>query len=157
MNRMPANPAAAVYGTITVGALLAGESAQRETYPRTLGAVAIALLLYWLAHSYASFAARRLLRGERLNLRGLAWMMAHELPILIGSAIPLVVLLIWWAAGAKLTGGVNAAIWTSAAMIVILELVAGLRARLFGRELFAQATLGALLGLLVIALKLVLH
>jgi hypothetical protein len=35
--------------------------------------------------------------------------------------------------------------------------VAGLRARLVGRELFAQAMLGVLLGLLVIALKLVLH
>jgi hypothetical protein len=154
---MPANPAAAVYGTITVGALLAAESAQHETYPRTLGAVVIALLLYWLAHSYASFAARRLRLGERLNIRGLAWTMAHELPILIGAAIPLVALLIWWAAGAKLTSGVNAAIWASAAMILIVELVAGLRARLLGRELFAQATLGALLGMLVIALKLVLH
>jgi hypothetical protein len=154
---MPANPAGAVYGTITVGALLAAESAQRETYPRTLGAVVIALLLYWLAHSYASFAARRMLLGERLNIRGLAWTMAHELSILIGAAVPLVALLIWWAAGAKLTSGVDAAIWTSAAMIVILELAVGLRARLHGRELLAQAALGAVLGLLVIALKLVLH
>ena len=154
---MPANPAAAVYGTITVGALLAAESAQRETYPRTLGAVVIALLLYWLAHSYASFAARRLLLGERLNVRGLAWTMAHELPILIGAAIPLVTLLISWAAGAKLTSGVDAAIWTSAAMILVVELAAALRARLFGREFVAQAMVGALLGTLVIALKLVLH
>ena len=154
---MPANPAAAVYGTISVGALLAAESAQRETYPRTLGAVVITLLLYWLAHSYASFAARRLLLGEPLSIRGLAWTMAHELPILIGAAVPLVALLIWWAAGARLTTGVNAAIWTSAAMILIVELAAALRARLSGRELLAQATLGVLLALLVIALKLVLH
>ena len=154
---MPVNPAAAVYGTITVGALLAAESAQHESYPRTFVAVALALLLYWLAHSYSSFAARRLLLGERLNLRGFAWTMAHELPILIGAAVPLVALLISWAAGARLASGVNAAIWTSAAMILIVEVVAGVRARLFGRELFAQATLGALLGLLVLALKLVLH
>jgi hypothetical protein len=154
---MPANPAGAVYGTITVGAVLAAESAQRETYARTLGAVVITMLLYWLAHSYASFAARRLLLGEELKIRGLAWTMAHELSLLIGAAIPLATLLIWWAAGANLASGVNAAIWTSAAMILIVELAAGLRARLFGRALLAQAALGALLGLLVIALKLVLH
>src|ERR1035441_8833725 len=49
---MPTNPGRLVYGTIAVGALLAAESARQETYVETVFAVAITLLLYWLAHSF---------------------------------------------------------------------------------------------------------
>jgi hypothetical protein len=151
------NPAGAVYGTIAVAALLAAESARRETYLATVAAVVITLALYWLAHSYAEFTGERLRTGERLTRAGLSRMMARELTILIGAAVPLVVLLISWVGGASLTTAVNAAIWTSAAMIAIIEVILGLRSRLPGRELAAQTVLGALLGLLVVALRVVLH
>ena len=55
---MPTNPAGLVYGTIAVGALLAAESARQETYTRTIIAVAIALILYWLSYSYAEFTGQ---------------------------------------------------------------------------------------------------
>jgi hypothetical protein len=42
-------------------------------------------------------------------------------------------------------------------MIAIIEVIVGLRSRLRGRELAAQAVLGALLGLMVVALRVVLH
>jgi hypothetical protein len=151
------NPAGAVYGTIAVAALLAAESARRETYLATVAAVVITLALYWLAHSYAEFTGERLRTGERLTRAGLSRMMARELTILIGAAVPLVVLLISWVGGASLTTAVNAAIWTSAAMIAFIEVILGLRSRLPGRELAAQTVLGALLGLLVVALRVVLH
>jgi hypothetical protein len=154
---MVANPAALVYGTIAVAALLASESAQRETYPETAGAVAITLLLYWLAYSYAEFTADRLVTSERFKLSGMARTMRHELPVLIGATTPLLVLLIFWVAGAGLTAGVSAAVWTSAGTIVLIEVVVGLRSRLSGRELVAQIGLGALLGLMVVALRVLLH
>jgi hypothetical protein len=154
---MPSNPGAVVYGTITVGALLAGESAQRETYAETVGAVVIALLVYWLAHSYSSFAATRLTEGKPAELAELGRTMVHELSIVLGAAVPLLVLLAAWAAGAGLGSGVNAAIWTSAGMILVAEVVSAVRAEQRGRELAAQVLLGAVLGFLVIALKLVLH
>jgi len=154
---MGANPFGLVYGTITVGALLAAESAQRETYGETVGAVAIALLIYWLAHSYAQFTSQRLARSEPLRLGKFAGTMAHEVSILVGAAVPLLALLVWWVAGARLTSAVNAAIWASAAMILLIEVVSGVRARLSAQELIVQAALGAMLGVLVIALKLLLH
>jgi hypothetical protein len=154
---MPSNVDGVIYGTITVGALLAAESAQRETYAETVVAGIIALLLYWLAHSYAQFTAWRLAEGEPSTLGALARTMARELSILIGAGIPLVPLLISWAADASLSSAVTAAIWTSAAMILLVEVVAGIRAEQSGRDLVGQTVLGALLGFLVIALKLVLH
>lgn len=42
-------------------------------------------------------------------------------------------------------------------MILIVEVVAGVRAELSERQLFAQTALGALCGLLVIALNVLLH
>jgi hypothetical protein len=154
---MDDNPAGAVYGTIAVAALLAAESARQETYPETVAAVVITLALYWLAHSYAEFTGERLRTGDRLTLAGLSRKMARELTILIGAAVPLLVLLISWVGGASLSTAVNAAIWTSAAMIAIIELIIGLRSDLAGRELGAHVGLGVLLGLAVVALRVVLH
>lgn len=154
---MPANPAGLVYGTIAVGALLAAESARRETYPRTVGAVVVTLVLYWLAYSYAELTARRLRKHERFTLDALARTAAHELSVLIGAALPLVVVLVLWVAGARLTVAVTAAIWTSALTIVAVEVVIGVRAHLPRRDLLRQTALGALLGLLLLALRVILH
>jgi hypothetical protein len=71
--------------------------------------------------------------------------------------VPVLPLLIWWIAGGTLSDAVTAAVWTSAGMVVVYEVVAGLRAELSGKEMAAQIAIGATLGVLVIALKLVLH
>ena len=83
--------------------------------------------------------------------------MLHEAPILAGAAIPMLSLLVWWVAGATLANAISAAIWTAAGMIVVFELIAGVRAKLTGVELIVQTLIGAALGCLVIVLKLVLH
>ena len=79
---MPSNLGAAIYGLVTVGALLAAESTQRETYSATVGAVMITLLIYWFAHSYADFASWRLQENKPIALQDLARTMARQLPIL---------------------------------------------------------------------------
>ena len=151
------NPGDAIYGAIAVGALLAAETPRRETYARTVAAVAITLVLYWLAHSYADLAGERLRSGVELTARGLLATMLHELPILVGAAIPLATLLGCWIAGASLSRAVGGAVWTSAAIVVAVELAAGIRGRLKGRQLLFQALVGALLGSLIILLRALLH
>ncbi len=155
---MFANPGPLVYGTITIGALLAAESAQRETYASTLEAVVVALTLYWLAHSYAEFTQRRVEHGDApLKLPALIETMAQEFSILLGASFSLAALVICWLVGAKLATAVAIATWTSAAMVVIIEIAVGARERLAPREFAAQAALGMVLGLLVVALRTVLH
>ena len=156
-DRMRADPAAFIYGTIVIGTLLAAESAKRETYPRTVVAVVIAMLLYWLVHAYAEFTARRLRESASLELSELARTMAEEAVIVLGAAPPLVALAISWLAGASLTTAVAAAVWVEAAMIVIIEVVAGIRAERRGRDLVFDTLLGALFGLLIVVLRLVLQ
>jgi Na+/H+ antiporter NhaC len=151
------NTAGAIYGVIAVGALLSAEGAIRETYAETVGAVVVALLLYWLAHAYAELLGRRLDRAEKLTLSRLGKAMGHELPILVGAAVPLVALLAFWAAGRPLSNALTAGVGVAAAMLVVIELWAGHRAELSGFELVAQSLVGGLLAVLVIGLRLILH
>jgi hypothetical protein len=157
MPAMRGNPAGAIYGTITVGALLAAESAQRETYAETIGAVALAMVLYWLAHAYAGSAAKRLRDEQALTAKGFVRALGHELPMLAGAAVPLLALVVFGVAGAKLSTAVKAGLWTSAVVIALIEIVAALRAEAKGRELAGQIAIGVGLGLLVLAINAVLH
>ena len=62
----------------------------------------IALLTYWLAHSYRQARRPRLSTGESLSLAAAARALASELTILIGAAAPLAALLACWVAGVSL-------------------------------------------------------
>ena len=151
------NAGGLVYGTILVATLLATESARSETYARTVGAVLLALLAYWLTVAYAHYSGERLERQAGFRYREFGRAAVHELTLLYGSVIPLVAVLICWAAGVSLVDAVRIAVWCSAVTIVVAELWAGIRADLHGKELARQTTVGACIGLLIIAVRLVLH
>lgn len=151
------NPSGLIHGTLVVGALLAAESARRETFAATIGAVAVALTLYWLTHAYSEITEHRLENNQPLTLAGVGRTLAHELMIVAGAVMPLVALLLSWAAGAGLGTAVTAAIWTSVGMIVMIEVIAGVRAELTGGQLVLQILAGVVFGLLVILLRLILH
>lgn len=151
------NLGSAVYGLIIVSALLAAESAARETYAETVVAVVLALVVSWLAHAYSEFVYRRAESRERVTRAGLRRMLRRELPILVGAAPPLLAVLIAWLAGAALGTAITIALWTSVVTILATEVTVGLQAKLSGRELVIQALVGTALGLLILALKLVLH
>lgn len=151
------NPGIAVYGAIAVAALLAAESPVRETYLKTVAAVVITLLLYWAAHAYADLVGERLESGRRLSIGVISRALAHNVSMLTGAAIPLIPLLLWWVTGGSLSGAVLAAEWTAAGMIVVIELVAGIRGKLTGGELAWQVALGAVLGVMVMLLRVILH
>lgn len=154
---MSRNPGDAVYGTITIGALLAAETARAETYAETIAAVALALALYWLAHAYASLTAQRWDDGTKLTAHALRKELVHELPLLAGGAVPLLVVLIAWISGTGLASALTAGVIAAAVTVLMIELVAAWRAELKGWELLVQASGGAALGCAVIALKAILH
>lgn len=155
--RTPFNLAAAIYGEVTVGSVLAVVSAQSETYAETVGAAVISLVLYWSAHAYAENASERIRDGEPLTLRGLVQSMAYEMPILIGAAIPILTLIVAWAADASLSTAVTAGVWTAAGLLVAIEAVAALRTKGSAQEKALQALLGAFFGLGIILLRVLLH
>jgi hypothetical protein len=117
----------------------------------------IAICLYWLAHAYADVLGHRLQTHERLNIAALGGALHDEATILIGAVLPLLALLLCWAFGVALASGVEAALWTSVASLVAIELIAGIRARSTPRELVLEVSVGATMGLAIVALKVILH
>jgi hypothetical protein len=148
---MPDNAAGLVYGTILVATLLSAESALRETYAKTVLGVLVALTTYWLALAYARFTGERLEQGTRATVAGLLSAGAHEL------AVPFVALIAFWIGGASLNTAVIGAVYFADAAIIGAEIAIGVRAGLKGTALIGQAAIGAVLGVLVLALRLLLH
>jgi hypothetical protein len=151
------NPSAVVYGTIAVGLVLAAEDPTTVTYPKLVSAVAVAIVLYWLAHSYAAVLGRRFTTRHPVSGRDAAHILAHEWALVRGAAVPLVVLLVEWAVGIRLVTAITVSVWTAAVALLAFEIVAGTRARLRGLERIGTAAVGAALGVALLAVKLLLH
>jgi hypothetical protein len=151
------NPAGAVYGIITIGALLAAESGLRDSYADTVGSVSIAVVLYWFAHSYADVLGLRLTE-QRLITWGELWhTFVQDWAIVRGAGAPLLALLVAWATGAGQETAVAAGIWTAVASLIVFEIAAGLRSRAAPTELAIEVLVGATMGLAILALRALLH
>lgn len=102
------NPSGMVYGILVVGTLLAAEGTQGIGYPRLVAAVAIALVLYWLAHAYSAVLGQRIASTDRWTPQRMIDALIHEFAIIRGSILPLVVLVIAGLLGAALGLGLFA-------------------------------------------------
>ena len=157
MSQAAANVQGAVYGTVAIGVLFAAEDARRVGYAETIEGAAIVLAIYWLTGFYAHELAIRVQRAEQVNLKLLGRSCLHELTVIEGGLIPLLAVLIAWAAGATVAVGVAAAVWTTAATIIALEVAAGVRSRPGPKRLLLQASVGVAMGAAIVLLKLMLH
>jgi hypothetical protein len=151
------NPSGVVYGVIVIGALLAAESGRHESYLDTVVSAVIAAGLYWLAHAYATVLGRRLTTRERLTTRSLWLALVHDWALVRGAAVPLLVILLAWATGAAQETAVSAALWSAAVSLLAFELLAGIRSRATPSELALELGVGLVMGLGILALRIVLH
>ena len=147
------NPADAVYGIVIVGSLLAAEGAIHETYPETVGSVAIVMSLYGFAHVYAELLGTRLITHARAGRELWGPALVRGVAVLEGASLPLVTLLIAWIAGVALGDAITAAIWTAVVSLIVLELTAGILSRSRPLQLALDASVGAAMGLGILALK----
>jgi len=74
------NPAAAIYGVLTIGALLTAETGLHEKYIDTVGSALIAVALYWLAHAYATMVAWGISGTDRLGVGALVGILFGTVP-----------------------------------------------------------------------------
>lgn len=151
------NPAGVVYGTLAVGAVLAAESTVRDTFSETIEATFLALVMYWLAHTYTDVVGQRLgsksVSPRALSPRRLWQAATKELAIVKGASIPIVVLALSWLARATVGAGVTAALWASAVMLGYFEVAAAIRTR----DRWFRIALESLFGVALGAGLLVLH
>jgi hypothetical protein len=151
------SPGPLLYGTLLVGAVLDAESFKGETFAETIGGIVVTMVLIWLAHGYAQITDERVKTGKHLTRKLVVSKLEHELAILTGASVPLVVVVISGIAGASLTTALTAGVWAAAITIVVLEVIAALEARLTLGEAMLQTTVGVLIGVGILVLKLVYH
>lgn len=151
------NPTGVVYGLVTVGALLAAESGLRDTYAETVSSAAIAMLLYWFAHSYSDMLGLRLAEQKPFSWQELWQTFGRDWAIARGSSLPLLALLVAWATGAGQATAVAAAVWTVVVSLIAFEVAAGIRSRAKPLELVLEVLAGATMGLAILALRALLH
>lgn len=151
------NPAGAVYGLIMLGALLAAESGLRDTYPETIGSAALAVVLYWFAHSYSDVLGLRLDEHRSFSWAELWQTFSHDWAIAKGTAVPLLVLLAAWVTGTSQATGVTAAVWSIVASLIAFELAAGIRSKARPVEMTLEVLVGASMGIGILALRALLH
>ena len=128
-----------------------------DGYLDKIGSTALALTIYWLAHAYSTILGRRLSRQEHLTTGTLSRALAHDWPIVRGGSIPLLALIVSWAAGASQATAVNAAVWAAIASLIVFELIAGMRAGSTPREFALEGGIGVAMGLAILALKSLAH
>jgi hypothetical protein len=146
-----------VLGTLTIGALLAAEGTRNDTYEETAGAVALLLVMYWISHGYSTALGDRIEEGRAWSAGSTLEAMRREFSILRGGLVPLVTLIVCWVSGVSLGTGVVVAIVATGATIIVLEVMAGVRASLGVTEIVADTVLGAMLGVGLLAVKIILH
>ena len=148
------NAAGAVHGTAICAALIATVE-ERSKLMTTVVAVPATLLVYWLAFSYAHFLAQGISAESPSLLRGLRHSLAEEFSIVESAMLPLVVLLVLVAAGVPLEADVWISLGSAVAMMFGWGMLAAGRSGHSGRASVGIGLISALVGALIIVLKVV--
>ena len=151
------SPAGVIYGVLAVATVVAAEGTRRETYAALLGASALTMALYWLAHAYADHLGRRFGRPEEWSWREIVVSLADEAGILAGAVLPAATLALSWAAGATVSTGVTASLWCAGVELAVIEVVASLRRRLSLGDTVVETAIGVVMGIGILGIRLLLH
>ncbi|MFI9381526.1 hypothetical protein [Kutzneria sp. NPDC052558] len=143
------NAAGAVHGTAICAALIATV----QSLATAAVAVPATLLVYWIAFSYAHFLGEGIAGGSASWLRGLRHSLAEEFSIVENALLPLVMLLLLAAAGVPIDTAVWISLGTAVALMFGWGLLAAGRSGHSGRASVGIGLTSALVGALVIVLK----
>ena len=145
--------AAGIYGVIVGSAVLV--TAHAETAYKLDIIVVVTLTIYWLAERYSRIVAERIHEGHRPPWHAVREQLTSGWEIMSVSLLPLLVLLLARAAGAGMSLAVLLALITS----TLLLCLAGWRmgARLRPAERAVSTLVAGMFGIVMIALKILLH
>jgi hypothetical protein len=146
----------AVYGTLTVVAVIAGASHNETSAARVLGFATVSSVGIWAVHVYAdvltSAGVHALPVGAALR-RGLK----SETGVLLGAVLPLLLLLLGALGVVEDERAIWAAIWSGVILLALNPLVWLRRqGNAWGKSL-AAAAVGGVIGLVLVLLKVLLH
>jgi len=142
-----------VYGIITVGAVIAIESASDLAPSHDIAGTILVLLVYWMVHSYSTVMGNLFRTKEAWHWGLVKDTMRDEFSIMRGAALPIIMMTIFALCGAGSTEVMWAGLVTVIVLIMAFQAVAGARAGLRGLALWAQLAVGLFFGLFLIVIK----
>jgi hypothetical protein len=146
----------AITGTVVCAAAIAYSAGHVESTAHLSLAILGTVAVYWLAHLHAVTIGNSLTHRHH-PLTAVRHALVETLPIAGASIVPLAVLLLTRLLGADLRASAWSALIATIALLAIYSYVAGVRGGLDRKGRLACAAAGAGVGLLVVALKVVLH
>ncbi len=142
-----------VYGIITVGAVIAIESASDLAPSHDIAGTILVLVVYWMVHSYSTVMGNLFRTKEAWHWGLVKETMRDEFSIMRGAALPIIMMTIFALCGAGSTEVMWAGLVTVIVLIMAFQAVAGARAGLRGLALSAQLAVGLFFGLFLIVIK----
>jgi len=147
--------ASGIYGLIvSSGVLAAGAGSSTGT---VVLAVLGTLCVYWAAERYAELVAERVHSGQTLGWQRTRRRLASGWEIVAGSAAPLGVLVVFRAAGVGLAVAVDTALTCGVLLLCLAGWEIGRDGRLAVPQRLASAATAGGFGILMAALKALLH
>jgi hypothetical protein len=144
-----------VHGTIVGASVLAvSGGAEDALSPVEAGAYMLAtVLVFWVAHAWGHLLGFRAARVER----GALDCLRDQLPVVEAVFAPLAALLVAGAAGASDDNAINVAIWVCVGQLALLGVAVGWREGQSPARIALTATGCATLGIVMVALKAIVH
>jgi hypothetical protein len=147
--------AAGIYGLVIGAAVLAATGGD-GSLAVTAAEVGSALVVYWLAETYAEVLGHHA-TGERLGRTSLVAAVRRGLAMIELSALPLLALVLARVAGLTLSAATTVALGVTAVLLIGVGLLAGWRLGLTPAARVGTALAAGIAGLLMITLKVTLH
>jgi hypothetical protein len=153
-----ANPARAIYGTILVMAVITAISHDKGIGPgEIIAAVAATTVVFWLAHVYAEVLGARM-EGETgpvmANIRAA---MRSEWPLVEAALLPVLGLLLGVIGIVGRDAAVNIAIGAGVVELFAWGIAAGRKLELSTKRTIVVGVVNGAFGLLMVALKVLVH
>lgn len=147
---------AAIYGLIVSGAVMAA-AGEHGSVRDVAVTVFITVLVYWAAESYADVLGEQIAEERRSSWRRARELLRQGWPLVQASYVPVVVLLIAWISGASTTGAITAGLVTNALLLIALGWIASKQVERSLPARLAAAALAGAFGMIMIAIKTLLH
>lgn len=146
-----------LYGAVVSASVLAVASVHSDQVDRVALATIGVAIIYWLTHVYVDAIGGRFLDPDHTTLWRLRHAVSTNWAVLVGAAPPVLVYLLGRAVGLGVATAGWVAMWSAVALLMVAGGIAGHRAGARGRALVAEVAVCGSLGVVVIALKYLLH
>ena len=146
-----------LYGAIVTAAVLVTAGGHGSSTRRVLAAWAIVLGIYWLTHVYVHAAENQFHGDTRYLWRRFGSAARGELGVLVGGMPAMVVFLLAASNGRDTLESEELALYFTVAMMAVVGYTGARYVHLSRRAAWGEAAGAALLGLLMVAAKTLLH